>query len=257
MDEQSTDVTASTEAVADTATDVSSATEEVSTTEAQAEESTDATEAAGQTEESEVGESAETEANNGEELKPKSQNRFQKLANENRDLKERVAQLEQLAVPTEQDYIDGGYDPTEAKLNALEAKMAQRDSIEKVTSLNHAIDNDMSRILSEFPELNPTSKEFNKELAIDIFTQYDIDSGAEYTEDGITLNTNQLPFRYVQDKMRLIKKARADAKVQAQKDVESMVSAAESTGSKAPVVKREAKDMTSKELESTLGIVYQ
>lgn len=253
MDEQSSDVTASTDAAVDTTVDESSATEQVSEVEAPAEDNTDVSDE----QSDDTGETAETETSDGEELKPKSQNRFQKLANENRDLKERVAQLEQLAIPSEQDYIDGGYDPTEAKLNVLEARLEQRDSIEKVTALNHAIDTDMSRILHEYPALDPNSKEFNRDLAIDLFTQYDKDSGAQYTEDGITLNTNQLPYQYISDKMRLIQKARAEAKVKAQKAVESMVSAADTTSSKAPVVKKEAKDMTSKELESSLGIVYQ
>lgn len=257
MDEESKDVSASTDVVADTATDVSSATEEVSTNEAQADVSTDAANETDQSDSEAAGESEETEAGDGEELKPKSQNRFQKLANENRDLKERIAQLEQLAVPTEQDYLEGGYEPTEAKLNALEAKIAQRDQIEKVTSLNHAIDNDMARIIHDFPQLDPKNEQFNKELAIDLFTQYDRDSGAQYTDDGITLNTNQLPYQYIRDKMRLIEKARAEARVKAQKNVESMVSAAETTSSKAPVITKEAKDMSTKELEANLGIVYQ
>lgn len=204
-------------------------------------------------------ETAETEEDSSESseetLAPKSQNRFQKLANENRELKSRIAQLEEVAIPTEQDYIDGGYDPTDAKLNALEAKLQQREAIENITSLNSAIDNDMVRIIHEYPHLDPKSPEFNKDLAINLFKQYDKDSGAKYAEDGIVLETNQLPFEYIKEKMDLIGLASKDAQVKAQKNVEKMVAVAETpTGKSNP---KAAKEMSTKELEASLGTVYQ
>lgn len=254
MDEESNGVDTSTNDVAvDTTAAESPTTEEVS---AEVEDTESANASTGQQED--VGGAEETEAGDGAELKPKSQNRFQKLANENRGLRERVAELEQLAVPTEQDYIDGGYDGTEAKLNALEARIQQRDAVESITNLNHSVDSDMARILHEYPELDPSNTEkFNKDLAIDLFSQFDRDSGAQYTQDGILLQTNQLPYQYIKDKMQLIEKASAKARVSAQKAVESMVASAETTSSAAPKVSKDAKDKSIEELEAELGIVYQ
>lgn len=200
----------------------------------------------------------EAEANGeSEDLAPKSQNRFQKLANENRALKQRLAEMEQLKVPSEQDYIDGGYDPIEAKINALEARQNQREQIDEVVNLNNAIENDMGRIVNEFPQLNPQSKEFNQDLARTLFNQYDQDAGTEYTEDGITLRTNQLPYNYIKNKMELIGLASAKAKVQAQKSVEQMVAAADNPSSKAPQVTKSASEMSLSELEAKLGVQYQ
>lgn len=192
--------------------------------------------------------SEETEAVEEEqretELSPKSQNRFQKLANEknrfeqeSRQLRERVSQLEQLQVPTEEDYLQGGYNPMEAKVNAMQAHMQQRDAIEKVERLNNAIDLDSIRIKHEFPQLDPTNKEeFNHELTKSLFSQYERDSGIQFTKDGIVMGTNQLPYQYIKDKMDLIGIASANARVRAQKDVEKMVSAADAQGSRAPAV---------------------
>jgi hypothetical protein len=207
------------------------------------------------TEQAEVTEQTET-TDTHEELSEKSQNRFQKLANENRDLKAKLAEIESLQVPTEQDYLDGGYDPVEAKVNALEANYNRDRQVDQIMQLNQVIDNDMNRIIAEYPQLNPKSPEFNQDLAKNLFNQYDQDSAAEYTEDGITLKTNQLPYQYIKNKMELVGLATAKAKVQAQKEVEQMVAAADTPGSKAPPA-TDLKDKSTKDLEKELGMVYQ
>lgn len=208
------------------------------------------------TEESTEVEAEETETSEAqEELAPKSQNRFQKLANENRDLRAKLAELEALQVPTEQDYLDGGYDPVEAKVNALEANYNRDRQVDQIMQLNQVIDNDMNRIVAEFPQLNPKSPEFNQDLAKTLFNQYDQDANAEYTEDGITLKTNQLPYQYIKNKMELVGLATAKAKVQAQKSVEQMVAAADTPSSKAPPA-TDLKDKSTKDLEKELGMVY-
>lgn len=220
--------------------------EEVDTTESEGAEAQEATE--------EASDDTSGEASEEEKLAPKSQNRFQKLANENRELRAKIAELEEVAIPSEQDYLDGGYDATEAKLNALEAKLQQRDTIEQITSLNSAIENDMVRIIHEYPELDPKSPKFREDLAKTIFTQYDQDSGAKYSKDGIVLETNQLPYSYIKQKMDLIGLASKDAQVKAQKSVEKMVAVAETpTGKSIP---KAPKEMTTKELEDNLGVVY-
>lgn len=171
------------------------------------------------------------------ELAPKSQNRFQRLANENRDLKEKIKTMEELQVPTEQDYLDDGQDPVTAKLNAMDARLAQKDAVDSVIHLNQSIDNDLSRAFNEFPQLNPDSKNFNERLAKSIMDQYDRDSGAQYDgESGIMISTTQLPYTYIKDKMDLIGIASSQAKVEAQKNVESMVGHADISASTASTI---------------------
>lgn len=250
MTEEVKDDVQAIEPVAEQTADVES-----STTEQTAEEVTTDVATTEETEAVET-ETAETEASETtdaeETLAPKSQNRFQKLANENRDLKAKLAQLEDLQVPTEQDYLDGGYEPIEAKVNAMQAQLNQRDAIEKVSSLNMAIDNDMGRIIHEFPQLDPKSPEFRQDLAVKLFSQYDKDSGAKYAADGIVLETNQLPYEYIKDKMELIGLASKQAEVKAQKNVEKMVAVAETPTGSPP---KEAKDMSIEEMEAAYGIV--
>lgn len=110
----------------------------------------------------------------------------------------------------------------------------------------------MVRIIHEYPQLDPKSPKFNKDLAVNLFAQYDRDSGAQYTEDGITLSTNQLPHEYIKSKMDLIGIASRDAKVEAQRSVEKMVSVAETPAGSPP---KDAKEMTIEEMEAKFGIV--
>jgi hypothetical protein len=238
MAEEANEVVAevTTEAPVEQTTEVES-----STTEQAADEVTDDGATSDDTEDVDETETAETddtaeEVVADETLAPKSQNRFQKLANENRDLRAKIAKLEEVAIPTEQDYLDGGYDEAQAKLNALEAKFQQREAIDNISSLNSAVDNDMARIIHEYPALDPQNKSFKKDLAVKLFAQYDKDSGAQYSEDGIVLNTNQLPYEYIKEKMDLIGMASAQERVTAQKNVEKMVAAAETPTSQAPAV---------------------
>ena len=249
------------EPVAEPTADVDSSTTEQTaeevTTEVATTEDTEAVET--ETAETEVTDEAPAESETEETLAPKSKNRFQKLANErkelaieNRDLKAKLAQLAELQVPTEQDYLDGGYEPIEAKVNAMQAQLNQRDSIEKINSLNMAIDNDMGRIIHEYPALDPNSPEFNKELAQTLFEQYDKDSGARYAQDGTVLDTNQLPYEYINNKMKLVGLASKKAQVKAQQSVEKMVAQAETPTGSPP---KEAKEMTIAEMEAQYGIV--
>lgn len=257
MDEESNDVTAQGATVEQT-TDTESSTVEQATTEVKDDVATseDTTEG----EDTQTGESEEQVSD--EKLAPKSQNRFQKLANEKRaaesrilELEQKISQLEQFDVPTEQDYIDGGYEPVEAKLNAMQAEMAQMKEISKVKALNASVEGDMVRIVHEFPQLDPSSPEFKEDLAVQLFTQYDQDAETQYADGGIVLQAKQLPYEYIKAKMNLIGLASKDASVKAQKSVERMVSVAETpTGKVSP---KAPSQMTTKELEKTLGVVYQ
>lgn len=240
-------------AVTEEVTPVEQTTEvESSTNEQAAEQVTE--EASEETEQGQADEQ-DTEATSEETLAPKSQNRFQKLANENRDLRAKIAELEQVQVPTEQDYLDGGYDPIEAKVNAMQAEMQRDRAVNEITSLNKDIDNDMARIIHEYPQLDPQSKQFNKDLAVKLFAQYDKDAGTKYSDNGIVLETAQLPHEYIKNKMELIGIASQQAQVKAQKSVEKMVAASETpTGKVAP---KATGQMTTKEMEESLGIIYQ
>lgn len=201
----------------------------------------------------------ETEATSEEttELKPKSENRFQRLANENRDLKERLKGIEALQVPSKEDYLEDGQDETQAEISALKAQFAQRDAIETVTSLNNSIDVDLANMKQEFPILDPKSKEYNAKFANSILSQYDADTGAQYdTETGLMLSTAQLPYQYVKNKMDLMNMAYSRASVDAQRNVESMVSQSDSATASVPTQKTAGEETVEEMRERLSGLKF-
>lgn len=172
-----------------------------------------------------------------EELKPKSQNRFQRLANENRVLKQKLMEAEELKVPTEEEYLESGQDEVTASLNAIKAERQQEKAVEQIVYLNQSVDTDIEKVMHEYPALDPTSKVFNEKLAMSLMGQYDTDTGAQYIEQNgqkIMVSTTQLPYDYIKEKMNLIGMASDQAKIEAQKNVESMVAHADTPSSSAP-----------------------
>jgi hypothetical protein len=242
MAEEATDVIPETTEVVEDAVETTTETEssevEQTTEETQAEE-TESVEASEDSEEesdsTETVAEEESEADETKELKPKSQNRFQQLANERNYWKQKAEELEQLKVPTEEDYLEAGDDELTASVKAIKAERERDKAVDSIVNLNQSITNDMQAVQHEFPELDPNSKVFNEKLAKSLMDQYDRDTGAEYDPDsGLMISTTQLPYQYIKDKMDLIGMTKAEATVEAQKNVERMVAQSDTPSSTAP-----------------------
>lgn len=115
-----------------------------------------------------------------EELAPKSVNRFQKLANENRVLKEQIAELtSKVYVPQQPEDIEQEVNPetgeqytrAEARIAAFEQRQELRDYTEKISENQRELNQESFEILNTFPIFNPTlangkpNPEFKPELA--------------------------------------------------------------------------------------------
>lgn len=172
----------------------------------------------GESPESENTEETQTEDRPQEGDKPlttKSENRFQKLANENRELKEQLQRLnsQETQVATEQQLLGevnpetGEYfTPQEAeriaRAQALEQSqqaIAQERYTLQVQQNQEAIGGEARQVM-ELPIFNPTAKEFNPELTSqleDILSEntlYQAQDGNTYTakqlmQAGVDLNT--------------------------------------------------------------------
>lgn len=239
MAEEAVDVTPETTEVVEDAVETTTETES-----SEVEQTTEETEESEQSEETESTDEAEVETetedvtvDETEELKPKSVNRFQQLANENRNLKQQLKELEELQVPTEEDYLESGQDELTASINALKAEREQEKAVEQIVYLNQSVDSDIEKVMGDYPVLNPKSPEFNEKLAQSLMGQYDTDTGAQYVEQNgqkIMVSTTQMPYDYIKEKMDLIGMASAQAQIVAQKNLESMVSQADTPSSSAP-----------------------
>jgi len=163
-------------------------------------------------------EDTETEAQPQEGDKPlttKSENRFQKLANENRELKEQLQRLnsQETQVAAEQQLLqevnpETGeyYTPQEAERMARAQALEQSQQTIAQERYNLQVQQNQQTILSEvqqvveLPIFNPTAKEFNPQLTAqyeDILSEntlYQARDGNTYTakqlmQAGVDLNT--------------------------------------------------------------------
>lgn len=121
------------------------------------------------------------EDNRDEELAPKSVNRFQKLANENRELRERLAQLDarKAQVATEQELLNqinpdtGDYytiaDAERAARMQANERQQERLQVEEynlqVQQNRHQLSTEAEKSLADFPELDETSDKFDEATA--------------------------------------------------------------------------------------------
>lgn len=215
---------------------------DASTEEESADESTDEA-AAEDTEESAQGEPDE------KPLAPKSQNRFQQLANENRQLREQLANLDakQAQVATEQELLNeinpetGDYytiaeAERAARLQANETvqqQLARERSALEVQQNQHVLTTEANQALQEFPELDSDSDQFDAELA----AEYDAALGQAIilNEQGIPIGAHMSPYQLAKSIVGPAKRAAAKAEIigqaNAQKATERMLASADSRSS--------------------------
>lgn len=120
-------------------------------------------------------EEAEKEQPQGEEkpLSPKSENRFQKLANENRELKERIEKLhaEVYKPQTAEELVEEGLSPELAEVRALKQQLEVQAYNNQVVEAQVAISDEAGRVLQDFPMFDPESPEYQPDLAAEAASQ--------------------------------------------------------------------------------------
>jgi len=201
------------------------------------------------------------------ELAPKSQNRFQQLANENKELREQLERLDarKAQVAQEQELLDqvnpetGEYYTTQeveriARFNANQAeqqRIEQQQQSLQTQVKQQTISNEAKSIIEEFPLFNETSPEYNAELAAD-YNQllgdnllYRFTDGKVYTANtlitnGINPETQTLvdtytsPYQLAKTVANAYNKAAVKAQIKGQRATEKMLSQSD-TPSSAPV----------------------
>lgn len=177
-------------------------------------------------------------------LAPKSENRFQKLANENRELKERLERLQtqESQVATEQELLNevnpetgDYYTPMEAeriaRQQALEAQ-AQSTAQERyqleVMNNQMTIRSEAEKALTDFPMFDQQSPNYKPELA----AQADqlLGQSLIFNEQGVLVGSNLSPYQIYKTVADAAQANSAQARAEAQKATEKMLANADSPG---------------------------
>lgn len=163
--------------------------------------------------------------------------RIRQLANENRQMRDYIAQIEELKANSEEDYVEAGYPQERAEILALKESVERDRAINQISQLNSGITSDVNRILQDFPEFNPTSSEFiGEEHAKELASLYDEYADVQYDKDGVVaLSAKTLPYEFYKRQAKVIRAAKSKAGVQAQANAEKMLSSAEPQSRQTPV----------------------
>ena len=187
----------------------------------------------------------DTQLQDADKLNPKSENRFQTLANQNRELREQLSQLtaRETQVATEQDLINqinpetGEYytvlDAERiARYQANESQQAtiaqQRQELQVQQSVNN-LTSSATKALADFPMFDENSKDYNPDIAV----QADALLSNNLVRDP---NTNQIigsnidPYALYKTIADSAQAYGVKAQVSAQKATEKMLANADVTG---------------------------
>lgn len=181
-----------------------------------------------------------------EELAPKSQNRFQQLANENREMKAELDRLrrQETQIAAEQQLINEVnpetgefYTPQEIERIAFQqSKQQQAQDVAtqryelEVQEVQSQLRDEATRALSDFPMFDETSKEYDEELAAEV----DELLGANLVlEEGTNriIGSRVSPYKIYQSHVRAAEKARQQGQINGQKATERMLASVDGTGS--------------------------
>lgn len=204
--------------------------------EPEADETQDEKETEDKTEESDE----QSETQDDKPLAPKSQERFQKLANENREMRERLAAIEsqKTQVATEQELLgqvnpDTGnyYTVAEAeriariKSNEQRQQTMQQESYQlEIQQNQQTLTNEASQALQEFPELDQQSESYDAEIAreYDAALQQSLILDQQGTPIGAYLSPYQLAKSIAGPARRAAEKAKTLGQAEAQKAQQKM-----------------------------------
>jgi hypothetical protein len=168
-------------------------------------------------------------------LSPKAENRFQKLANENRELRETIEKLhaEVYRPQTAEELVDEGLSPEMAEVRALKQQLEVQEYNNRVVEAQTSLSRESAQVMQDFPMFDPESPEYQPDIAA---------SAAEALEKALIVdpNTNQIigshlsPYQIYKPIADAYAKSRIEGQIKGQKDTEKMLANVEAPSSAAP-----------------------
>lgn len=179
---------------------------------------------------------------NSEEKPSKADERKAQLNTEIRDLvatrntlRDEVAKVnsEVYQAPTEQELIEEGMSPSDAKVEALERRLELRDYNDSVAEAQLTLESESERVLKDFPIFNPESEDFDKDLAAEV---------AEIMQSNLVLdpNTGQVrgsnvsTYKLYKTFATAAQSSATQGRIKGQQDTEKMLANADPSSNAAP-----------------------
>jgi len=204
----------------------------------------------------ESGDTTEEPTDEETEEKPKAknsaENRKQQLNQEIRDLvatrdktRREVENLNQqyYRPATAEQLVEQGMDNVDAKFEAMKQELALRDYTAQVTETTNAVNTEVLQVFSDFPQFDPESSDYDKELAAETAKTYQEIAGIrEDPNTGQVVDVKVLPYNFYKFVANTQKKSLTRGEVSARKNVEKQFATAENPvqTAKAPTPKKDS-----------------
>jgi hypothetical protein len=188
-------------------------------------------------------EDPETEETEQEKPKAKNEanNRIRTLANENRELKQHIEQLNaQVYKPQSvEELIAEGETEAMAAVKAMQQEREFDKYNQHVTEINNAVESEAEAALKDFAIFNPESPEYNAELTARADELYMQAAGIQRDPNtGLVNDAKVLPYNFYKAFAEIAKSSATQGQVQAQKAVERQLSNVDApTSASAPTKK--------------------
>lgn len=173
----------------------------------------------------------------GEEkpLSTKAENRFQKLANENRALREQIEQLNaQVYAPqTVEELVDEGLTPEMAEVRALKQELELQAYNNRVVEAQTALSEESAQVMQDFPIFNPDSPEFDADIAAAAAQSLQA-SLIQDPNTGQIIGSHLSPYQIYKPIYDAYRKSRLEGQLKGQKATAQMLSAVDATPSATP-----------------------
>jgi chromosome segregation ATPase len=188
-----------------------------------------------QSEETQETDTKEQPLSEDKPLSPKAENRFQKLANENKELKAQIEKINaQVYAPqTTEELIDEGLTPELAEVRALKQQLEVSDYNNKVYEAQVSLSNEAEQVLTEFPMFNPDSPEYDEDIASAAVQSL---QSALITDPntGQIIGSHLTPYQIYKPIADAYKKSSLAGQIKGQKATEQMLAAVDATPSATP-----------------------
>lgn len=173
------------------------------------------------------------------------------VAEENRKLRNEVVakNAEAYHAATEQELIDEGYDPADAKVEAMRQDMELERYNNRVQQINSDIHVDSLKLLHDFPVFDPRSDEYDESFAQQVAGMYDKVANMKTDEKtGFVTKVDVYPYDFYKSYNDTYQAGLSKGAVKKQKAVERNEAAVETPSSVPP--KAPSKDAFEQGLEA-------
>jgi len=172
-----------------------------------------------------------------ESRKEDLQNEIRGLVAKKNQLRDEIADLNNnvYRAQTAEELVDQGYDPTTARVEALEQESQMTKFNNHVADVNANLNIESLQVMSDFPVFNPDAPEYDKALADRASQMYEKVSGiVTDPKTGLIIDAKVLPYDFYKNIAEVAQRGKQEGSISGQKAAEKNIAAADPVSSSVP-----------------------